>query len=96
MKVWPRAIPTYGRAPSPVRASGARHVLRSGSLRSNRNGQPGIEKQKAVGGPERVFLIPEPALSEAEGLAPKETGANPGRPACQSPRHKDNLICQSD
>jgi putative transposase len=27
---------------------------------------------KTSGGPERVFLIPEPALSEAEGLAPKE------------------------
>jgi hypothetical protein len=28
---------------------------------------------KALGGPERVFLIAEPALSEAEGLAPKRT-----------------------
>jgi len=30
---------------------------------------------KALGGPERVFLSPEPALSEAEGLLSK-TGAN--------------------
>jgi hypothetical protein len=27
---------------------------------------------KTSGGPERVFFIPEPALSEAEELAPKE------------------------
>jgi hypothetical protein len=33
------------------------------------------------GGPERVFLIAEPTLSEAEGLAPKRTGANLGHPA---------------
>jgi putative transposase len=33
---------------------------------------------KALGGSERVFLIAEPALSEAEGLVPKRTGATWG------------------